>query len=123
MAFSSSILMRIFEAAGLVNITVGFNRVLDIVDREISNHEASFDKNNIRDLIDCFIDEKLSVTNDEEMQRFARQNLRNIALDLFLAGSETTSTTLKWAVLFMLLHQDIQAKVQVLLYYHQHFSM
>jgi cytochrome P450 len=40
------------------------------------------------------------------------QNLRNIVFDLFLAGSETTSSTLKWAVLFMAKHQDIQKKVQ-----------
>ena len=32
--------------------------------------------------------------------------------DLFLAGSETTSTTLNWAVLYMVRYPDIQAKVQ-----------
>lgn len=113
MAFSSSILMNIFEATGLVNISIGFNRVMSIVDREISDHERTFEKGNIRDFIDCFIDEKLSMKSDQETLRCGHQNLRNIALDLFLAGSETTATTLKWAVLFMILHQDVQAKVQV----------
>lgn len=32
--------------------------------------------------------------------------------DLFLAGSETTSTTLDWALLFMIEHPDIQRKCQ-----------
>ena len=32
--------------------------------------------------------------------------------DLFLAGSETTSTTLNWAVLYMVRYPEIQAKVQ-----------
>ncbi len=34
------------------------------------------------------------------------------AMDLFAAGSETTATTLAWAVLFMILHPDSQRKVQ-----------
>jgi cytochrome P450 len=33
-------------------------------------------------------------------------------MDLFAAGSETTATTLAWAVLFMILHPDSQRKVQ-----------
>lgn len=33
------------------------------------------------------------------------------AMDLFAAGSETTATTLAWAVLFMILHPDAQKKV------------
>ena len=50
---------------------------------------------------------------DEESRKFARQNLRNIYADLFLAGSETTSSALKWAMLFMVLNPDIQKRVQV----------
>ena len=32
--------------------------------------------------------------------------------DLFLAGSETTSTTLDWAILYMIEYPDIQKKCQ-----------
>ncbi len=35
-------------------------------------------------------------------------NLENVLLDFFLAGNETTSTTLNWAMLFMILNPDIQ---------------
>ncbi len=38
-------------------------------------------------------------------------NLTNILMDLFIAGGDTTSTTLSWALLFMILHPDIQEKV------------
>ena len=34
------------------------------------------------------------------------------AMDLFSAGSETTATTLAWAVCFMIIHPDVQKKVQ-----------
>ncbi len=42
-----------------------------------------------------------------------RQNLVATMLDLFIAGSETTSTTLTWSVLYMARHPDIQHRVQV----------
>ena len=39
-------------------------------------------------------------------------NLKVTLFDLFLAGSETTSTTLNWAVLYMLRYPEVQARVQ-----------
>uniref|UniRef100_A0A8C8W4Q0 Cytochrome P450 2J6-like n=1 Tax=Peromyscus maniculatus bairdii TaxID=230844 RepID=A0A8C8W4Q0_PERMB len=43
---------------------------------------------------------------------FNEENLIFSTLDLFLAGSETTSTTLRWALLYMALYPDVQEKVQ-----------
>ena len=45
-----------------------------------------------------------------EENGFNYNNLRLVTADLFTAGSETTSTTLRWAVLYMLLHPEIQSK-------------
>ncbi|XP_076192751.1 cytochrome P450 2D6 isoform X2 [Aptenodytes patagonicus] len=47
-----------------------------------------------------------------EERGFNYNNLRLVTADLFAAGSETTSTTLQWAFLYMLLHPEIQGKVQ-----------
>ncbi|RLW00124.1 hypothetical protein DV515_00009025 [Chloebia gouldiae] len=47
-----------------------------------------------------------------EENGFHYGNLRIVTMDLFTAGSETTSTTLRWALLYMLLHPEIQSKVQ-----------
>lgn len=35
-----------------------------------------------------------------------------VCMDLFIAGSQTTSNTLDYAFLMMLLYPDVQAKVQ-----------
>uniref|UniRef100_A0A803TUT7 Uncharacterized protein n=1 Tax=Anolis carolinensis TaxID=28377 RepID=A0A803TUT7_ANOCA len=40
------------------------------------------------------------------------ENLLQSTLDLFVAGTETTSATLHWAVLYMAVYPEIQAKVQ-----------
>lgn len=41
---------------------------------------------------------------------FYDENVLASALDLLLAGTETTSTTLKWAVLLMMKYPEIQSK-------------
>ncbi|XP_049992351.1 cytochrome P450 2J6-like isoform X12 [Alexandromys fortis] len=49
---------------------------------------------------------------DKTTTSFNKENLICSTLDLFLAGTETTSTTLRWALLYMALYPEIQAKVQ-----------
>ena len=113
LGFSSIKLLWILETLGLLRIRKGVDAIFQIVDEQIADHEATFQENNMRDFIDCFIDKKMLQDDSPENRKNAKQNLRNIFLDLFLAGSETTSSTLKWAVLFMVLNQDVQSKLQV----------
>ena len=114
LGFSSTLLLSVLEGVGLLRIRKGIDSIFNIVDEQIADHEATFQEDNMRDFIDCFIDKKMMSLESGEGQRNAKQNLRNIFLDLFLAGSETTSSSLKWAVLFMALNQDVQQKLQVI---------
>ncbi|XP_051951817.1 cytochrome P450 2J4 isoform X2 [Xyrauchen texanus] len=43
---------------------------------------------------------------------FDEQNLVACALDLFLAGTETTSTSLSWSLIYLITNPEIQEKVQ-----------
>ncbi|XP_015726105.1 cytochrome P450 2J2-like [Coturnix japonica] len=43
---------------------------------------------------------------------FCEDNLVACTLDLFFAGTETTSTTIRWALLFMAMYPELQARVQ-----------
>lgn len=43
---------------------------------------------------------------------FSELQLKMLLLDLFFAGSETTVTTTKWGILMMVLHPEIQKRVQ-----------
>jgi len=50
--------------------------------------------------------------NEESAGSFSEEQLLVILLDLFLAGSETTSSMLSFTILLLLKHQDIQDKVR-----------
>lgn len=39
-------------------------------------------------------------------------NLANVLVDLFIAGADTTSVTMNWAMLYMVLNPDVQTKVR-----------
>ncbi|ODM94793.1 Methyl farnesoate epoxidase [Orchesella cincta] len=66
-------------------------------------------KTNPENMVDEFIRE--IETNGEDTV-YSDQQLVIIMNDLFVAGSETTSHTISWCILYLLLNQDIQNKLQ-----------
>lgn len=64
-----------------------------------------------RDLTDAFLEEIEKAKGNLESS-FNDANLRMVVADLFSAGMVTTSTTLAWALLLMILHPDVQRRVQ-----------
>ncbi|XP_014681201.1 PREDICTED: cytochrome P450 2J5-like [Priapulus caudatus] len=82
------------------------------LEKRISQHKETFDPNNIRDIIDAFLVERNSCTNRVRTAYLLYNELVKGIHDLFLAGTETTSNTLYWFMLFMLHHPHVQAKVQ-----------
>ncbi|NXQ92211.1 CP2D3 protein, partial [Nyctibius grandis] len=89
----------------------GQKALMDFIDVLIKKHTETWNPAHIRDFTDAFLKEMEKGKAAEE-RGFHYNNLRLVTADLFIAGSETTSTTLRWAVLYMLLHPQIQSKVQ-----------
>ncbi|NXA89066.1 CP2DH protein, partial [Melanocharis versteri] len=85
--------------------------LMDFIDVLIEKHTKTWDPAYTRDLTDVFLKEMEKGKAAEE-NGFHYGNLRLVTADLFTAGSETSSTTLRWALLYMLLHPEIQSKVQ-----------
>ncbi|XP_066452326.1 cytochrome P450 2D17-like isoform X2 [Eleutherodactylus coqui] len=77
----------------------------------VSEHQKTWNPNYIRDFIDAYLVEMEKVKEDPSSS-FNEANLLMTTYDLFGAGSETTNTTLRWALLYMILYPDVQSKVQ-----------
>uniref|UniRef100_A0A4W4FU91 Uncharacterized protein n=1 Tax=Electrophorus electricus TaxID=8005 RepID=A0A4W4FU91_ELEEL len=88
-----------------------WKKVIDFVRSKISEHRVNYDPSNPRDYIDCFLTE-MEKWKGDEAAGFDMENLCFCTLDLFAAGTETTSTTMYWGLLYMIKYPEIQAKIQ-----------
>ncbi|KAK7830648.1 hypothetical protein U0070_018373 [Myodes glareolus] len=77
----------------------------------VENHRRDWNPDEPRDFIDAFLTE-MTKHPDKTTTSFNEESLICSTLDLFFAGTETTSTTLRWALLYMTLYPEVQEKVQ-----------
>ncbi|KAK1896882.1 Cytochrome P450 2J2 [Dissostichus eleginoides] len=76
-----------------------YRDIIDLMKTEINKHREDWNPSDPRDFIDCYL---------TEIQK--HQDKRDDKPDA--SGTETTSTTLRWGVLYMAKYTEIQEKVQ-----------
>ncbi|XP_062407696.1 cytochrome P450 2C31-like [Sardina pilchardus] len=81
------------------------------ITEKIHQHEETLDPDNPRDYIDCFLI-RLNQEKHLPESEFIYENMAATVRDLFMAGTETTSTTLRYAFMLLIKHPDIQEHVQ-----------
>ncbi|XP_052657655.1 cytochrome P450 2J2 [Harpia harpyja] len=80
-----------------------------LVKEKIDKHKEDWNPSESRDFIDSYLQE---IAKDNGRGIFQEENLVACVLDLLFAGTETTSTTIRWALLYMAMYPEIQARVQ-----------
>ncbi|KAM4595017.1 cytochrome P450 2U1 isoform 1-T1 [Fundulus diaphanus] len=81
--------------------------------RIIADHSESLDPDNPRDLTDMYLMETLAQqAAGEEGSSFTEDYLFYIIGDLFIAGTDTTTNSVLWVLLYMVLYPDTQEQVQ-----------
>ncbi|XP_036593067.1 cytochrome P450 2C23-like [Trichosurus vulpecula] len=75
----------------------------------VKEHQKMLDPSNPQDYIDCYLS-KMQQEKDNPQSEFDLENLVVAAADLFGAGTETTSSTLRYGLLLFLKHPEVQAK-------------
>ncbi|RXG53689.1 cytochrome P450 2L1, partial [Armadillidium vulgare] len=78
----------------------------------IKEHRESLDKNNPRNYIDKYLIEYEKQKGNPEYDYWGEEDLLSNILDIFMAGSETTSSTIRWFFLYMSRFPDVQKRVQ-----------
>ncbi|XP_062987494.1 cytochrome P450 2J4-like [Elgaria multicarinata webbii] len=85
--------------------------VHSFIRREIKKHLDSDVPDEPQDFIDFYL-AQIDRTKSQPSPPYDEKNMVHCIFDLFLGGTETSSTTLHWALLYMVLYPDVQAKVQ-----------
>lgn len=78
---------------------------------KIKEHQESLDVENPRDFIDYFLIKKMQESHIQELD-LSQETLASTAFELFSAGTETTSMTLRYALLLLIKHPHVTAKIQ-----------
>ncbi|XP_074859931.1 cytochrome P450 2J2-like isoform X1 [Carettochelys insculpta] len=78
---------------------------------EIRRHKESGIPDEPQDFIDYYLAQIIKC-KDDPTSTFDEANLIQVILDFFIAGTESTATTLRWALISLVLHPDVQEKVQ-----------
>ncbi|GAB1300108.1 Cytochrome P450, family 2, subfamily ab, polypeptide 1 [Apodemus speciosus] len=64
-----------------------------------------------KDFINCYLSQ-IARAMDDPVSTFNEENLIQAVIDLFLGGTDTTATTLHWALIYLVHHRAIQERVQ-----------
>lgn len=79
--------------------------------RIIAKHRETLDPENPRDLVDMYLKEILAQqASGQADSSFTDDYLFYIVGDLFIAGTDTTTNSVLWILLYMVLYPDIQGK-------------
>lgn len=95
----------------------GYKQFVDIhetmhtfLGKELDKHKLNLKpESEANDLMDVYLQ---VLQNPQRKQSFTERQLLAICLDMFIAGSETTTKTMGFAMLHLVREQDIQARVQ-----------
>ncbi|XP_013930367.1 PREDICTED: cytochrome P450 2J6-like, partial [Thamnophis sirtalis] len=87
-----------------------FKFIYDLVKEEIEKHKENQSLHEPRDFIDYYL-LQLKRSKNEPSNTYDEDNLAACIVDFFIAGTETSATTLQWALLYITNHPDVQDEV------------
>ncbi|XP_012925394.1 cytochrome P450 2E1 isoform X1 [Heterocephalus glaber] len=74
-------------------------------------HLQSLDPNCPRDVTDCLLAEMEKENQSGELSMYTMENISVTLADLFFAGTETTSTTLRYGLLILMKYPEVEEKL------------
>lgn len=85
-----------------------FNNVQDcnrVIQELVQERQQNFEQESVGNIVDYYLEQmKLN-------RSFSKDNLDSLVQDLFVAGTETISNTLNWAIFYIVAHTEVQEKL------------
>uniref|UniRef100_A0A8D0L8V3 CP2J2 protein n=1 Tax=Sphenodon punctatus TaxID=8508 RepID=A0A8D0L8V3_SPHPU len=81
------------------------------IKKEIKNHEERGTPEEPQDFIDYYL-AQIDKSKDDPNSTFDEKNMMSSIVDLFIGGTESTATGLRWSLMTVVMHPGIQEKVQ-----------
>ncbi len=78
----------------------------------IQDHRDRFDEADMKDYIDVYLNEINQVEGTDRASSINELNMKATVTQLFVAGSGSTVSVLRWAILYMMAYPEVQTKVQ-----------
>jgi steroid 17alpha-monooxygenase/17alpha-hydroxyprogesterone aldolase len=81
----------------------------------LAEHRSTYQEGKVRDLTDGLLKAVEEAASNEESttkEYLSDDHLVGTMMDVFLAGAETTSTTILWVLAYMISYPEVQARVQ-----------
>nr|AKH03508.1 cytochrome P450 3075A2 [Paracyclopina nana] len=101
------------DVVGIKYPEKAINAMRDFILPYVKAHKASVDADNVRDFMDLFLLE-IQKSTDPTSSFYGKNGdnaLINDMIDLFIAGMETTTSSLLWSILYLLHFPECQAKI------------
>ena len=105
-------LAKYLQRTTYVNLKNNISHILKFINGIVAKHEAVRDPAHPNDFIDVYLNE---IETNQKLGSDGYVNSKHLpftVFGLFGAGTETTSTTLRWAVQYMMIHPEVQDRVQ-----------
>ncbi|GIZ05395.1 cytochrome P450 2J2, partial [Caerostris extrusa] len=87
-----------------------FGEMKDFCRKQIDQHEATLDPNNVRDFVDGYLLEMKKKGNDPKTT-FRKEVLTDLSRAFFGAGSDTVRVTVDWMMLISSAYPEVQKKI------------
>ncbi|XP_041065261.1 steroid 17-alpha-hydroxylase/17,20 lyase [Carcharodon carcharias] len=107
--------LQIFPNEELHTLKQCIARRDNILQKQFEKHKANYSSDSIHDLFDILLKAKMNAENNNNSayeERLTDDHLLMSVADIFGAGTETTSTTIAWMIVYLLHHPEIQKKIQ-----------
>ncbi|XP_036363004.1 cytochrome P450 2B4-like isoform X2 [Octopus sinensis] len=82
-------------------------KIRSYIKEKIREHKETYNGDDIRDFIDVYL---LTLEKEPNSESLSEVNMFRTIIDIFVAGTDTTATSLSWVFLYMAKYPDIQEK-------------